>query len=179
MTMQRTATRAATIAFAALFAAGCTASAPRQQAPATQAAAAPAAAAAAAPAAPQDEATVLAAAGPQTTGARRLSGEEYRRLVAGNTLVRQTAGGGTMMIHLARDGRQTLRLTNASGQTGGDQGRQEIGGDRVCSRWERIEPGRQTCFAWFVRGGTLIAVDLSGRFTPVEYQVRRGAMPAI
>lgn len=177
MTTPRHATMAATLAVAAIFAAGCTTTEPRQQAAATQAAAAPPAAAA--PAAPQDEATVLAAAASHTSGARRLSGEEYRRLVAGNTLVRQTAGGGTMMIHLARDGRQTLRLTNAAGQSGGDQGEQQIAADRVCSRWERIEPGRQTCFAWFVRGGTLIAVDLSGRFTPVEYQIRRGALPAI
>jgi hypothetical protein len=174
MTTPRHAMMAATLAAAALFAAGCTTTAPRQQAPATQAAAAPPAAAAV----PGNEATVLAAAASHTSGARRLSGEEYRRIVAGNTLVRQTAGGGTMMIHLEPDGRQTLRLTNAAGQSGSDRGRQEIAADRVCSRWDRIEPGRQTCFAWFVRGGTLIAVDLSGRFTPVEYQIRRGGLPA-
>jgi hypothetical protein len=160
--------------FAAAVLAACTQGAARQEPPATGAAQP---AAAAAPAAPMTESAALAAAAADTAGARRLTGVEYRRAVFGNTMVREMAGGGSMAIQVGPDGQQMLRLATPQGQTGTDQGRQDVQGDRICSRWERIDAGRTTCFAYFLRDGTLIAVDLSGRFAPTSYRLRRGPLP--
>jgi hypothetical protein len=120
------------------------------------------------------EAATLAAAASQTRGGRRLSGAEYRRLAFGNTLWRPAFNGGSMTVHITAEGRQVLRLVNATGQTLGDRGTIVIEGDRVCSRWERIAGGRLICFAYFLVDGGLIAVDLSGQAEPTRFELRPG-----
>jgi len=120
------------------------------------------------------EAAVLAAAGPALAGARRLSGGEVRRLVYGNTLARRADSGVLTLIHVSRDGQQRLRITTPAGQSGSDRGSITLDGDRVCARWERIGEGRPLCFAYFLRDGAIVMVDLAGQMTPSRFELRPG-----
>lgn len=124
------------------------------------------------------ERSVLSAAATAAPGARRLSGVEVRRIVFGNTLLRQAEGGTVTQIYIGRDGQQSLRMTNAAGQSATDRGSASLDGDRVCSRWERIAQGRPLCFAYLLDGASVIMVDLSGQTQPTAFQLRPGAPPA-
>jgi hypothetical protein len=110
----------------------------------------------------------------EPVGGRRLGGAEYQRMVFGNTLDRQLPNGGRLSILVGADGSQRLRLVGAGGQTGSDQGRQEIRGDQICSSWQRISGGRQTCFAYYQLENSLIAVDVSGELQPTRFQLLPG-----
>lgn len=111
---------------------------------------------------------------PVVTGGQRLSGEEFRALVFGNTLDRRLPNGTRLTMHVATDGSQRLRLTAPNGQRGADRGRIEIRGNEICSSWERIDAGRETCFAYFRLGEALIAIDLSGQIEPTRFALLRG-----
>ncbi len=111
---------------------------------------------------------------PTVTGGQRLSGEEFRALVFGNTLDRRLPNGARLTMHVAADGSQRLRLTAPNGQRGADRGRIEIRGNEICSSWERIDSGRQTCFAYFRLGESLVAIDLEGQIEPTRFQLLRG-----
>ncbi|MBW8268335.1 hypothetical protein [Caldovatus aquaticus] len=111
---------------------------------------------------------------PQVVGGQRLSGEEFRRLVFGNTLDRRLPNGSRLTMHIAADGSQRLRLVGVGGQTATDRGRVVVQGDEVCSSWEKIEGGRPTCFAWFRLGESLVAIDVSGAISPTRFELLRG-----
>ena len=108
------------------------------------------------------------------TAGKRLSADEFRRLVAGNTLDRRMPNGSRLMVHIAADGSQRLKLQGVNGQTATDRGRVAFRGDQVCSSWERINPGRETCFVYFQLGQDLVAIDLSGAMAPTRFTVLRG-----
>lgn len=108
------------------------------------------------------------------TGGKRLSADEFRRLAAGNTLDRRMANGSRLLIHIATDGTQRLKLQGVNGQTGTDRGRVAFRGDQVCSSWERINAGQETCFVYFQLGQDLVAIDLSGTMAPTRFSLLRG-----
>jgi len=107
-------------------------------------------------------------------GGKRLSADEFRRLAAGNTLDRRMANGSRLLVHIAADGSQRLKLQGINGQTATDQGRVAFRGDRVCSSWQRINPGQETCFVYFQLGQDLVAIDLSGAMAPTRFSLLRG-----
>ena len=107
-------------------------------------------------------------------GAQRLSGAEYRRLVFGNSLERRMPSGAEMLIFVDSNGRQSLRIRGVDGRDGRDAGTQTLNGDSVCSRWSRIDAGRQSCFAYFLFDGALVAVDLAGELQPTRFDIRPG-----
>jgi hypothetical protein len=107
-------------------------------------------------------------------GGKRLSADEFRRLAAGNTLDRRMPNGSRLLIHLAADGTQRLKLQGVNGQTATDRGRMAFRGDQVCSSWERINPGQETCFVYFQLGQDLVAIDLSGTMAPTRFNLLRG-----
>ncbi|MBM3593499.1 MAG: hypothetical protein FJX32_12625 [Alphaproteobacteria bacterium] len=107
-------------------------------------------------------------------GGKRLSADEFRRLAAGNTLDRRMSNGSRLLIHVAADGSQRLKLQGVNGQTATDRGRVAFRGDQVCSSWERINPGRETCFVYFQLGQDLVAIDLSGAMAPTRFNLLRG-----
>ncbi len=111
---------------------------------------------------------------PQVVGGQRLSGDEFRQAVFGNTLDRRLPNGTRLMMHVAGDGEQRLRLVTGTGQTANDRGRVTINGNEVCSSWERIDAGRPTCFAYFRLGEALVAIDLSGAMTPTRFALLPG-----
>jgi hypothetical protein len=111
---------------------------------------------------------------PEVTGGQRLSGEEFRAAVFGNTLDRRLPNGARLSMHVATDGSQRLRLTAPGGQRGTDRGRIDIRGNEICSSWERIDQGRPTCFAYFRLGSSLVAIDLAGQIEPTRFEVLRG-----
>ena len=114
------------------------------------------------------------AAAPEVVGGRRLSGAEFRELVFGNTLDRRLPNGSRLTVYIAADGSQRLRLTGLRGQTAADRGTVTIRCDEVCSRWERIAGGQDTCFAYYQLGPSLVAIDLSGEITPTRFELQRG-----
>ncbi len=122
--------------------------------------------------APRAEAALTAAQVPP--GAQRVSGAEYRRLVFGNSLERRMASGAEMLIFVDSNGRQNLRIRGVDGRDGRDQGTLSLNGDQVCSRWSRIDAGRQSCFAYFLFEGALVAVDLTGELQPTRFELRPG-----
>jgi hypothetical protein len=122
--------------------------------------------------APRAEAALQAAQVPP--GAQRVSGAEYRRLVFGNSLERRMASGAEMLIFVDSNGRQSLRIRGVDGRDGRDSGTVALQGDAVCSRWSRIDAGRQTCFAYFLFEGALVAVDLAGELQPTRFELRPG-----
>ena len=107
-------------------------------------------------------------------GGKRLSADEFRRLAAGNTLDRRMPNGSRLLIHLAADGSQRLKLQGVNGQTATDRGRMAFRDDQVCSSWEKITPGRETCFVYFQLGQDLVAIDLSGAMAPTRFNLLRG-----
>lgn len=111
---------------------------------------------------------------PQVVGGQRLSGDEFRRMVFGNTLDRRLPNGTRLMMHVAGNGEQRLRLVTGSGQTATDRGRVNINGNEVCASWEKIDAGRPTCFAYFRLGEALIAIDLAGTMTPTRFALLPG-----
>jgi hypothetical protein len=133
-------------------------------------------------AAPPDASGPLSSAPPtqaspaafDVAGGKRLSAEEFRRLAAGNTLDRRMPNGSRLLIHVAADGSQRLKLQGLNGQTATDRGRVAFRGDQVCSSWERINPGRETCFVYFQLGRDLVAIDLSGAMAPTRFSLLRG-----
>lgn len=125
-------------------------------------------------AAPQAGANAGAPAAPEVVGGRRLTGAEFREMVFGNTLDRRLPNGSRLVVYIAADGSQRLRLTGQRGQTAADRGTISIRGDEVCSRWERIAGGRDTCFAYYQLGSSLVAIDLSGEITPTRFELLRG-----
>jgi hypothetical protein len=109
------------------------------------------------------------------TGARQITGAEYRRLVFGNTLSRASQAGGRLVVHVGRDGRHTLRLETPTGQVGTDRGEQTVNADQVCWRFDRINAGRQACYTYHLTvDGGLVAVDPSGAIRPARYELRPG-----
>jgi hypothetical protein len=111
---------------------------------------------------------------PEVVGGRRLSGPEFRQMVFGNTLDRSLPNGSRLLVHIAGDGSQRLRLTGVQGQSATDRGSVSIRGDEVCSRWERIAARTDTCFAYFQLGQALIAIDLAGAMAPTRFELRPG-----
>ena len=107
-------------------------------------------------------------------GGKRLSADEFRRVAAGNTLDRRMASGARLLIHVAADGTQRLKLQGVNGQTATDRGRVAYRGDQVCSSWERINPGQETCFVYFQLGRDLVAIDLAGAMAPTRFNLLRG-----
>lgn len=133
-------------------------------------------------AAPPGAPTALSSAPPtqvspaafDVAGGKRLSADEFRRLAAGNTLDRRMPNGSRLLIHVAADGSQRLKLQGVNGQTATDRGRVAFRGEQVCSSWERINPGRETCFVYFQLGQDLVAIDLSGAMAPTRFSLLRG-----
>ncbi|MBR0679016.1 hypothetical protein GXW74_00830 [Roseomonas eburnea] len=111
---------------------------------------------------------------PQVVGGRRLTGAEFRQMVFGNTLDRRLPNGSRLLVYIAADGSQRLRLTGVQGQRASDRGTVSIRGDEVCSRWERIAGGRDTCFAYFQLGQSLVAIDVEGEISPTRFELQRG-----
>ncbi len=111
---------------------------------------------------------------PQVVGGRRLTGAEFREMVFGNTLDRRLPNGSRLVVYIAADGSQRLRLTGVQGQTATDRGTVSISGDEVCSRWERVGAGQPTCFAYFQLGPSLVAIDVEGAITPTRFELQRG-----
>ena len=110
----------------------------------------------------------------EVAGGKRLSADEFRRVAAGNTLDRRMASGARLLIHVAADGTQRLKLQGVNGQTATDRGRVAYRGDQVCSSWERINPGQETCFVYFQLGRDLVAIDLAGAMAPTRFNLLRG-----
>jgi hypothetical protein len=108
------------------------------------------------------------------TGGKRLSADEFRRLAVGNTLDRRMPNGSRLMVFIAADGSQRLKLQGLNGQTGTDRGQLSYRGDRVCSTWQRINAGQETCFAYFQLGQDLVAIDLAGAMAPTRFSLVRG-----
>lgn len=115
-----------------------------------------------------------APAGPTVVGGERLSGTAFRGLVFGNTLDRRLPNGARMVMHVAPDGEQRLRIVTERGQSATDRGRISIDGDEICSAWQRIDAGRPTCFAWFRLGGSVVAIDPQGAIQPTRFEVLAG-----
>ena len=115
-----------------------------------------------------------AAAPLEVVGGRRLSADEFRRLAAGNTLDRRMPNGSRLMVYGAADGSQRLKLQGVNGQTGTDRGQLAYRGDQVCSSWQKINAGQETCFAYFQLGEDLVAIDLAGAMAPTRFKLLRG-----
>lgn len=111
---------------------------------------------------------------PEVVGGQRLSGPEFRQLVFGNTLDRQLPNGARLLMHVAADGEQRLRIVGTNGQRATDRGRLDINGDEICTRWERIDAGRQNCFAYFRLGGSLVAIEMTGAMSPTRFDLLQG-----
>jgi hypothetical protein len=111
---------------------------------------------------------------PQVVGGRRLTGPEFRQMVFGNTLDRRLPNGSRLLVHIAPDGSQRLRLTGVQGRTATDRGTISIRGDEICSRWERVGQGQDTCFAYYQLGQSLVAIDLAGAITPTRFELQQG-----
>lgn len=112
--------------------------------------------------------------GAPSAAARRITGEEFLRLVRGNTLVRHTPDGGAMAIHVVDETRQRLSLRNGAGKVATDDGRQSVRDDSVCVTWAKIQAGRALCFAYFLDGGEIVSVDLDGRISPARFRLQPG-----
>ncbi|NBQ73958.1 MAG: hypothetical protein EBT34_01740 [Acetobacteraceae bacterium] len=110
----------------------------------------------------------------EVQGGKRLSADEFRRLASGNTLDRRLPNGARLLVHITADGSQRLKLQGVNGQTATDQGRLAYRGDRVCSSWQRINPGQETCFVYFQLGQDLVAIDLAGAMAPTRFNLLRG-----
>ena len=107
-------------------------------------------------------------------GGKRLSADEFRRLAADKTLDRRMPNGARLLVHVAADGAQRLKRQGMNGQTATDRGRVAYRGDQVCSNWERINPGQETCFVYFQLGQDLVAIDLAGAMAPTRLNLPRG-----
>jgi hypothetical protein len=123
---------------------------------------------------PQPVAAAAPRPEPTVVGGQRLSGEEFRQLVFGNTLDRRLPNGTRLLMHVGADGGQRLRIVAGNGQRATDRGQVRIQGDEICANWERIDQGRATCFAYFRLGESLVAIDLSGTMTPTRFSLLQG-----
>lgn len=110
----------------------------------------------------------------EVVGGERLSGEAFRAIVLGNTLDRRLPNGSRLLMYVASDGTQRLRIVTPTGQRASDSGRITIQNDQVCSSWARIDGGRPTCFAYFRLGQSLVAIDVSGEISPTRFEVLQG-----
>jgi len=109
-----------------------------------------------------------------STGARRITGEEFRRLAGGNTLLRRMANGGLMAVHVVDDTRQVLEMRSPEGKVATDEGRQTIRDDSVCVSWTKVQAGRELCFAYFLDRGKIVSVDLDARISPARFALQPG-----
>lgn len=123
---------------------------------------------------PERAATAPSQPQPQVVGGQRMTGPEFRQVVFGNTLDRRLPNGARMLMHVAADGQQRMRIVTPAGQSATDSGTITVEDDRVCSRWTRIDSGRTSCFAYFRLGQSLVAIDLSATLQPTRFEVLPG-----
>ncbi|WP_137127776.1 hypothetical protein [Roseomonas sp. HF4] len=123
---------------------------------------------------PEPAAVAPARPEPTVVGGTRLTGPEFRQAVFGNTLDRSLPNGARLLMHVAADGEQRLRIVGTNGQRATDRGRIAINGDEICTSWDRIDAGRQNCFAYFRLGESLVAIEMSGAMTPTRFNLLPG-----
>lgn len=104
----------------------------------------------------------------------RLSAENYRVLVMGNTLYRPLASGAETAIYVDPNGNERMRIKAPDGASATDAGRQTLRGDAACWTWKKAGGGQEICFDYYWNGRLLTMVDESGRMQPAQFLIKAG-----